>query len=526
MLDIVARGYALVLQEARGTGLSGGSYTGYSYERPDGHDTISWAARQPWSNGRIGIYGSSYMGLTSSQALIGAPPELQAAVVYMTSPEFRDGWFYSGDAFEIGWQLRWWLNRAMSMDARSKSGRDSELAKTFDLFTKDPLAFYSYSLDVSKIVARLGPAAAPLKSLLQAGPNGPIWDDLSVIRHVELVHTPVLSVAGWHDAFVRSLIVLYKALRTSSAPEVREHHRLIIGPWDHQSYLSSQTVSSAGLVNYGPSASGGRTGLRSTLLTWFDRWLKDAEAEPVELPIRYFHMGPNVWRTTTRWPPNVVEQRWHLDPAAHGDLPRNGRLTVIAPSDARVDRYVYDPMEPTPTVGGRTLLYFIPAGPQDQERVSARSDVLVYDSDALIDDLPIVGPIFLDLVVSSTAPTADFHAILCEGSQDGRVLNMADGVFRIPLSVGPIAQRRITINLGDTAYTFARGNKVRLLLSSSSFPRFDRNRNVGPQAGLDDYEIAVEEIHCGPHFSALRLPVEVPISQPAASAPRDRENVG
>jgi putative CocE/NonD family hydrolase len=220
-------------------------------------------------------------------------------------------------------------------------------------------------------------------------------------------------------------------------------------------------------------------------------------------------MGPNQWQTSEQWPPAAETQRWYLTSGGRANTSAgDGRLVTGKPGAAGLDSYVYNPADPAPTTGGRHLLYFRPAGPQDQRELATRPDVLVYDSPALLADLAVAGPVQLELFVSSSAPTTDFHAALCEVHGDGRVLDVADGACRVTADADPLSERQIVIDFAHTAHTFGRGNRVRVQVTSSNFPRFDRNRNVGADRATGDYDIAVQHVlHGEPHPSALVLSI-------------------
>jgi putative CocE/NonD family hydrolase len=507
-LDAVERGYAVVVQDVRGTSASEGVFTGFAQERPDGHDTISWIAEQDWNNGDVGIYGSSYMGVTSSQAIVDAPSALKACIAYITSVNFRESWIYTGGAFELGFNVRWALMQATA--ALSRPGvhlARQQLMATQERLTSDPLAFFSSTMDVGELADQCGSYADLVRTWIEEGPDAPYWDDTDVLMAAERVAVPVLSIAGWYDGFVKSGIDLYTTLVAKSAPECRDHHRLIVGPWDHQSYQAPATLAKGGVVSYGAAATSGRAGLLPCIMDWFDRWLKGAP-EDGRLPVRYFHMGPNCWEEAPSWPPANDVERWYLTSRGAANVTLDDGRLVRTEAASPPDSYIYDPARPVPTVGGRHLLLLSPAGPQDQRELAARDDVLVYTSDHLLEALSIAGAVRLDLFVRSSTPTTDFMATLIDVHPDGTALSIADGALRLSSNEGGGDVRFISVDLAYTAYTLPPGHRLRVHVMSSSFPRFDRNRNVGKDGLPGSYVVAVQHVlHDADHPSALVVSV-------------------
>ena len=469
--DAVERGYAVIVQDCRGCGSSDGEFHAFVDERPDGHDTIEWVAAQPWCDGRVGIYGSSYMGATVLQAAVDAPASLQAAMAYLTGPNFYDGWVYTGGALELGNGLRWTLDMADRIaNWHNPPGADAVRAHVAR-FRADQLAFLRSGGELRTLP---GPAELPhWQEWLDHPEYDDYWRSLDVVAAARegRLRVPLLQVAAWYDPFARSQLALYEALDGEQ--------RLVVGPWDHNAYLSPGTNTTAGTRDFGPRAASGRAGVGPLALDWFDHWF--AGAEDGLPPIRYFAIGPDEWRDADTWPPPHEPQSWYLH--------TGGKLSMAPPPEKSADSFSYEPESQAPTLGGRHVLGFVPSGVQDQRGIAEREDVLVYRSDPLAEPLTIAGPVRLELQLESTAATVDVVATLADVAPSGEVGNVADGILRFE----PNGGGAVTVELGHTAYEFAAGHRLGLHVTGSSFPRFEPRPKPSTQRVL--------------HGSALVLPV-------------------
>jgi hypothetical protein len=484
-IEAVERGYAVVVQDTRGSGASEGVFDPIFQERADGHDCIDWGSKASWCNGEVGIYGSSYMGVTTLQATVDAPSALKASLAYLTGANYHETWAYVGGAFELGFQLRWSLADASMQIQRSSyedSAARSQIEEALIDFATDPDGYYASSMDPRSLPRACNQLIPYYAENLDHPNYDDYWNEIDVLAAVDRIRVPVMGIAGWHDAFLKSGVDLYRALIERGPEATQNSHVLVVGPWDHRAYLSASTVSAAGSRNFGPLAAGGQVGLQSMALDWFDRWLKHGEQSFPQ--VRYFHMGPNQWKETTTWPPlPLLQEKWYLHSGGNAATRRgDGVLSKDVPGDQLPDSYVYDPENPAPTVGGRHLTYHLPSGVQDQGLTEDRQDVLVYSSSVLVQPLTIIGEVRLDLFFCSSAPTADFYAVLVDVNPDGKAENVADGIIRLLLedSITEGSIRFTSIDLWETAFTFPVGHRIRVHLTSSCFPRFDRNRNVGP----------------------------------------------
>jgi uncharacterized protein len=506
VLALVRAGYAVVIQDVRGRYASDGEFEPFRDEAADGAETIAWAAAQPWSDGAVGMFGASYVGATQWLAAGEAPPALRAIAPLVTSAELHDGWAYQGGAFELGFGLLWNSEHLADLTGDGAPGAPGTPAAPGP---RDDFAGH---------VAR-----RPLRALADGRALGAFhgdwldhparddwWERLTPAAARAAVAVPALVVGGWYDLFLRGTLADYRRLREAGAGDASRETRLVVGPWSHAVWGGAFPQRA-----YGWRAASAELDLTALHLRWFDRHLRGADAEP-EPPVRLFVLGADRWREEQAWPlPDAEPTPFHLG--------AGGSLSEAAPAAGGEDVYRYDPRDPVPTTGGAT---FLPgqevgacAGPLDQRAVQARADVLTYVTPPLERDVEVAGAIELVLHVSSSAPDTDFTGKLLDVHPDGRAELLTDGILRArwrrsatvpePLEPGEVAELRI--DLGATANRFAAGHRIGLEVSSSNFPRFDRNTNTGGTIAHEtdaDAVVAVNRVHHGRERpSRLVLPV-------------------
>lgn len=484
-------GYAVVTQDVRGRYDSEGAFQQVTQETADGADTLSWIALQPWSDGRVAMFGGSYVAIAQWRAALSGHPALKAiAPAVSGGDEYFDRYYSRGGAFRLAHRLRW---IAENFKPPRKSVVDFQRMITFlPLANADRLA------------------AGRTLDFYQAAMAHPAYDGywraLSTRLRAGNVQAAAFIEAGWYDSYAQSDLEMWSALRARGRPA-----RLVIGPWGHN--LSPEMPGAA----FGPAAT---LPLRGLEIEWFDAWLKH-DAPPPSSAVHYFLMGAGQWRESPVWPPAALKPlALYLDArrganSLHGD----GRLLPAEPDSGGADRYVYDPRKAVPTLGGANCCNpkIFPWGPLDQRPVEGRHDVLVYSSAPLRSPLEITGEVRAILYVASSAPDTDFTAKLVDVDPSGAARILCDGLIRLryregverPAPYRPGRVERIEVDLGPTAFLFSTGHRLRLEVSSSNFPRFDRNLNTGRILATEtQLRQARQHVFHGPPYSShLVLPV-------------------
>jgi putative CocE/NonD family hydrolase len=521
MLRAVDRGYAVVVQDVRGRFASDGEFDAFVNERNDGYDMLEWLSNQSWCDGNVGMYSQSYVGLTQWQAAMSGHPALKAIVPTVTADNYHDGWVYQGGAFELSFNLSWvWSNLAANTILRRKNDDPTaaydyeQLVQMIDGMTEE---LNKLPLKHSELISRYAP-------YYNDWVDHPSYDDFWAALDVSLGHdrltVPAMNVGGWHDIFLKGTIGNFTG-RRANAPtdEVRARQRLVIGPWNHSGMRTGNPIGS---VDFGVHSTGADVDIDGLHLRWYDRWLRGIEnGVDDDPPIRLFVMGARRWRTAQEWPlPETDWQEWYFHSAGSANsLHGNGGLSLQAPTVEPTDSFVYNPLNPVPTMGGGLCCnaVFSQGGSYDQRSVEAREDVLVYTSPPLEQELEVTGPLKVILHASSSATDTDFTAKLVDVHPCGMARNLNDGILRAryrnsmsePELLTPGEITEFEIDLVATSNAFLPGHRIRVEISSSNFPRFDRNPNTGEQPGRSDRVVsALQTIHhSAQHPSRIILPV-------------------
>jgi hypothetical protein len=515
-------GYAVVVQDTRGRYASEGEFNPFFDEAKDGADTVAWAAAQPWSTGQVGMVGSSYFGATQWLAASEAPAALKAIAPFVTTDQYYESWSYQGGAYQLGFTLTWTLLTLALGEMTRRTAAGAAKAEDFaalvaavdatdELLKRTPL----------RDVPELEGLAPYYNDWLDHPSYDDFWKACSPAERRSEINVPSLNMGGWFDLFLKGTIANYLAMKEQGAQPGRDAQRLVIGPWAHGPMGGWFPERSFGLMGSADAAD-----ITGMTLRWFDHLLKGEDnGVPGDKPVRVFVMGANTWREEDDWPlPDTDFVDYHLGGAGLANTATgDGTLGVAAPDGQATDVYLYDPRNPVPTVGGSSFLpgLFIGAnaGPRDQREVEQRADVLCYTSEPLDSPLEVTGPVEAILYVSSSAPDTDFTAKLVDVAPDGRAENLADGILRVryreslsePVLMEPGEIYEIRVDLVAISNVFAAGHRIRLDVSSSNFPRFDRNTNTGgviAREGAEDFQTAVNRVHHGgEHRSRLVLPV-------------------
>jgi putative CocE/NonD family hydrolase len=504
-----ARGYVAVAQDVRGRFQSEGDWYPFKNESQDGFDTVEWAAALPYASGKVGMYGGSYVGATQYLAAIAKPPHLAGICPNVTASNYHDGWTYQGGAFEQWFNESWSTGLAMNtMRRRVESGQNA-VAWTKTL----PLTNYA--------VLEAPPAAglAPYFGDWLAHPNyDAYWKQWSIEEHYAQIQVPVFSLGAWYDIFLGGTLRNYERLKKEAGTEeARRGQKLMVYVGGHSGGSNNKKV---GEVDFGDKLP---FDLNEEVLSWYDVLLKGGtNAASAEKPVKIFVMGKNEWREEDDWPlARAKSTKYYLHSAgAANTASGDGTLSAAAPGAEKADRFTYDPNDAVPTLGGPLCCGPFPPvglGPQDQSKAEARGDVLVFTTPALEKDLEVTGPVTLDLYASSSAVDTDFTGKLVDVWPNGFAQNLTEGILRLryrssqekPELAKPGETYHVTVDLWATSNVFLAGHKLRLEVSSSNFPRFDRNLNTGEeQAGGTRMSKATNVIyHDKAHPSALVLPV-------------------
>jgi uncharacterized protein len=467
------RGYQTVIQSCRATFGSEGEWEPLRHEQADGHATLAWVAAQPWFDGRLVMWGGSYLGGTQWAVAEDAPDFVKALGLQVTASNFRDAIVYPGGSFALEMAVAWlyqikFQDRGWRTVLRTTLAGGKAVASACDVL---PLGTCDR--------AAIGEAWPPYQDWLEhSEPGDAWWEPVDFGRRLERV-PPASLVGGWYDLFLPAQVADYEALRQAGRVA-----RLTIGPWTHASPgLFAETVRD------GPA-------------WWDERLAEQSEREP-RAAVRVYVMGSRTWQEFSVWPPAGETQRWYLG--------RSGTLSTEAPDDGAPDRFRYDPREPTPALGGAALPMGT-AGRKEQERRERRSDVLTYTSPVLRHDMTVIGPLTSRLSVRSSLEHTDFFVRLCDVDHKGRSYNLSDGIVRLrPGSVGADegGVRVVDIAMWPTANTFKAGHRIRLQVSSGAHPLFCRNAGTGeaPASGTTLRSADQEVFHDPRRLSWVALPV-------------------
>jgi len=507
-----ARGYVVVIQDTRGRYTSEGEWYPFQHESDDGYDAVEWTAALPYADGKVGMFGGSYVGATQMLTAIAHPPHLAGIFPVVTASNYHDGWTYQGGAFEQWFNESWTSGLAQDTLNRRVSKATNALPNTWKLPLTD------YPLFGGRLGEQLkGPRSlAPYFVDWLAHPSyDDYWKRWSIDDHDAQVMVPVYHVGAWYDIFLGGTLRNYLRLGADAGADAARHgQRLLVMIGGH-----AGGGRKIGEVDFGPNAD---IDTDEVMLRWYDHLLKGlANGVEKEKPVKIFVMGKNVWREEDRWPPaRAVTSRYYLHSSGKANgLEGDGALNTTAPEQETADQFTYDPADPVPTRGGSLCCDagHLPPGPRDQRPDEARSDVLVFSTPAFTQDFEATGPVSVELYASSSAVDTDFTAKLVDVWPNGFAQNLTDGIVRAryrdsqekPEFMNPGQTYKFTIDLWATSNVFLAGHRLRLEISSSNFPRFDRNLNTGEnQDGATRWVKATNAVyHDREHPSALVLSV-------------------
>lgn len=505
-MELASHGYVVILQDTRGRFESEGEFYPFRHEANDGYDTIEWAAALPYSDGRVGMFGASYVGATQMLAASSAPPHLFGIFPFITSMEYYEGWTYQGGAL-MQWFAQSWAS-GLALDTLTRKA--SALNRSLQWAEQVPVEQYRL-VDVPPAAA----TAPYFRDWIEHESNDAYWRQVKVSDHYDKMNVAALHVGGWHDIFssgsIRNFIEMRKQAPTEAA---RNGQRLLIGPWAHGPTSAEGKI---GDVSFGKEAV---LDLNASIVKWYDYVMKGKKNEfAADARVKIFVLGTNTWRDEKEFPlARTRYQKYYLRAVQGANSARgDGVISTAVPKGGKPDTFDYDPANPVRTIGGRVCCEGLPVGPLDQSPNESRSDVLVYSTAPLQQDIEITGFITAELYAATSAVDTDFTAMLVDVDEKGYARYLADGIIRAryrnstsaPERIEPNKIYKYTIDLGATSNVFKAGHRIRVYISSSNFPRFNRNLNTGEKTlgGVNMHEARQTIYHDAAHPSAIVLPV-------------------
>lgn len=507
-----ARGYIVAVQDVRGRYASDGEfrpgfYRADVFDAEDGYDTVEWAARLPGSTGRVGTYGNSYNGWTQWALAPTRPPSLRTMYASGIAANLLDREL-SG-VLRLG-RVLWWSVNTLAPDQRRRAG------DTTGPTTKEEAEVIWHERDRAKWLWYLPLLDIPDHVLSDVAPHFRYWledhaqDHFGFLQQHKQVNVPVLSVTGWYDQQIGTIKHFTGMTANGMTEHARANQKLIVGPWTHTTDGLDRAVGS---VDFGPAAVRDYHDIADA---WFRAWLKDDPRGIAEWPpIQLFVMGANTWRGENEWPLARTQYTdFYLHSGGDANTPfGDGALSQAAPTDEPPDEFVYDPRDPVMT------LYSGPGQqePHDQSALAHRQDILTFATPPLETPLEVTGPTTVRLWAASSARDTDFVVKLIDVWPNGFAQELCHGIVRAryresytePTLIEPDAVYQYTIQVNPTSNVFRAGHRIRLDISSSDFPNFDRNHNTGAHEYADGELVTAHQtiFHDQSRPSHVTLPV-------------------
>lgn len=475
-----SQGYLVVIQDVRGRGTSQGEFKLFTNEIEDGLETLNWAAQLPQSNGKVGMYGFSYQGMTQLYAAVHQPPALKTICPAMIAYNLYQDWAYENNAFCLQMNLGWAIQ--LAAETAKLKGDQETFQKLYAASRNLPL------LDKIPVNPNILKELAPdsfYHDWLNRSEDDPYWQNLSPEFLLEKVDLPMLHIGGWFDPHLRGNFKLYQNMKNKS--QFPQH--LIVGPWGHLPWGRK-----TGEINYGQSA---RSFIDEYQIAWFDYFLKGKQSQLLEKsPIQLFEMGSNQWRNLEALNSNQ-QQTFYLKSNGLANIQENaGQLVtdLLLDMPKIIDTIVHDPWRPVPSLGGHAGF---PSGSFERSHLDTRFDVLTYTSQPLTKDLFLQGEIKVEINVQADTASFDLCAIVSEVYPDGSVYNFSQSYRRVNTSE---TEQTILFSLQPICMKLAQGNAIRLSLSGANFPAYAMNSGTKQfpyETKLIDYQVITLSIHSG-----------------------------
>jgi hypothetical protein len=531
----VKSGYIVVTQDARGRYASDGQWESFvrfeTHDAEDGFDTVQWAAKLPGSTGKVGTFGASYNAFLQWRLAALRPPALVAMAASSIPARYTD--LEGPGTIRPGRRLHWWVT-SMSPDMRRRAGRSgvnskSEMRKLWNAGDDKKWLNHLPWLELPETACEDETAA------VRFWLKNPHSDPWKLHEDARKVVVPNLNLIGWCDHCNGNMLLDRTIMNESASQRARIGSRTIVGPWSHSKRRRY------GNIDFGPTAQLDIVGLQ---IRWFDHWLK-GKKDGLEdsSPWRIFVMGENRWRDEPHWPLERAQNRvFYTASDGHANTPAgDGRLTAQQPAQSRVptkseaptksevpsltDRYTYDPQDPVPSLHGPALFVI----PTDQRPLAERRDILVYQSEPLTERFEVTGNPTVELYASSSAPDTDFFARLVDVAPDGMARDVSLGMVRArfrdgldrPALIKPGAVAKYTIRMDPTSNAFLPGHRIRLDITSSDFPNYDRNHNTATDQNANAVLKSAEQViyHGATQATRIILPW-IPPGPVADAAPQ------
>ncbi len=498
------QGYHVVIQDVRGRGDSKGEFYPFCSEGRDGAETIAWLRQHAACNGRIGMYGFSYQGMTQLLAAAEQPEGLQCIAPQMTAADLYHGWFYHQGALRLSSSLGWGI-QMLREDARRRGLRDAteKLEAAWRSLRAQP-ALVPYA----EHPALADPGLPPyVNDWFAHREPGDYWSSQDLSTRWSSIQIPALHLSGWFDTYLDGSIAGFRALCNHAANEfARAHQYLIAGPWVHIPWGDR-----VGDVNLGEAAN---LDTNSILLRWFNHWLRDSQEFAAEPRVRYFVMGANQWRTAPEWPEAANHGLFLRSGGSANSRKGDGLLASVPPSgEESRDVFVYDPEVPVLAPGGADAL----SGPLDQSAIEMGNNLLVYTSGPAVRAAEVFGQPRVRLFAATSATHADLTAKLVRVLASGRAEFVSIGIARSSFlfreaTYAPDTVHAWEFTLEPVAFQLAVGERLRLEIAASAFPLYDRNpSNATPPHLTDQWSwnrSTHQVLHTADHPSVLYLPLQ------------------
>ena len=545
--SFLEHGYAVVFQNERGRYFSEGTYTYLVGSGNDGFDTVEWLAKQPWSNGKVGTFGCSSSAEEQHKLQGTQPPGLAAAVpmgsgagIGKVGPYNEMGNFYRGGAVQMLW-FAWYYDAGYTYRPLFPANlTQDQLRRLSRFWNLDPehippsgIDSLIWTLPIDHIMARMGAAPSDLDDFVQREPNDPRWKAVDFGGEGDRAGAPMLMVNSWYDVSIGPNVAMYEYQAKNAANETaRNNMFMVVAPTPHCEEGSVETEHTIiGQRDMGDA----RFDYVGLIQRWFDHWLKGVDNGVTNEPkVRAYMMGVNQWRSYDSWPPKEARSvSYYLDSDnGANSLAGNGRLTPTLPSRGGTDAFSYDPARPVPSLGGSVCCFsanFV-GGSFDQSAIEMRSDILVYSTPPLTHAVELAGPVQVKLYVSSDRKDTDLTLKLLDVYPDGKAYNLDENIQRVrwrdgwdhPVFMTPGQVYQVAVGPLQTSNAFLPGHRIRVEVSSSNFPRFDRNLNTGGNNYDEATGLVAHNVihHGGQYPSVIVLPVVNEVT--ATAAPRQQ----